>query len=163
MPRFTDFSSLPLSRKVPLLSMLILAVVLASISVALSSVAEKGSRDRLVMWVGDKTQSIADSIAAFDATSRLMTDRAYKPFRQKFADKFELDAADGRLTSWGMVLNDDTSEVDLFNHANGGVATIFMRKGDVFERVTTSLKKENGERAVGTLLSRNHHAYKLML
>jgi methyl-accepting chemotaxis protein len=154
---------MPLSRKVPLLSMLILALVLVSITVGLSYVAEKGSRDRIVTWVGDKTQSIAESIAAFDATSRLMTDRAYQPFRQKFADTFELDLVDGRLTSWGRVLNDDTAEVDTFNHANGGVATIFMRKGDDFERITTSLKKENGERAIGTMLSRTHPAYKLML
>ena len=154
---------MPLSRKVPLLAIAILAVVLASITAVMSSVAEQGSRDRIVVWVGDKTQSIANSIDAFDATARLMTDRAYKPFRKKFAQDFELDAEAGQLKSWGMLLNGDTAEVDAFNLANGGVATIFMRKGDDFERITTSLKKENGERAVGTLLARTHPAYKLML
>jgi methyl-accepting chemotaxis protein-2 (aspartate sensor receptor) len=38
-----------------------------------------------------------------------------------------------------------------------------MRKGDDFERISTSLKKENGERAMGTLLARKHPAYPLML
>ena len=38
-----------------------------------------------------------------------------------------------------------------------------MRKGDDFERITTSLKKQDGQRAVGTLLSRDHPAYALML
>jgi methyl-accepting chemotaxis protein len=158
-----SLSRMPISRRVPLLAMLILALVLASISVVMSSVAEKGSRDRIVLWVGDKTQSVANSIDAFDATARLMTDRAYKPFRKKFAENFELDAEGGQLKSWGMLLNGDTSEVDVFNLSNGGVATIFMRKGDDFERITTSLKKENGERAVGTTLTRTHPAYKLML
>jgi methyl-accepting chemotaxis protein len=156
------FSGMSLSRKVPLLAVAILAVVLASITLVMSSVAEQGSRDRIVLWVGDKTQSIANSIDGFDATARLMTDRAYKPFRKKFADNFELDAEAGHLKSWGMLLNGDTAEVDAFNLANGGVATIFMRKGDDFERITTSLKKEDGQRAVGTLLSRTHPAYKLM-
>jgi methyl-accepting chemotaxis protein len=156
-------TQMPLSRKVPLLAIAILAVVLASITLVMSSVAEQGSRDRIVVWVGDKTQSIANSIDAFDTTARLMTDRAYKPFRKKFAESFELDAEAGHLKSWGMLLNGDTAEVDAFNLANGGVATIFMRKGDDFERITTSLKKEDGARAVGTLLARTHPAYKLML
>jgi methyl-accepting chemotaxis protein len=92
-----------------------------------------------------------------------MTERDYKPFRRKFADKLELDAPNGMLKSWGMLLNDDFAEVDMFHALNGGVATVFMRKGDDFERISTSLKKQNGERAVGTVLDRQHPAYALML
>src|SRR5439155_20487989 len=40
-----------------------------------------------------------------------------------------------------------------------GVATVFSRKGDDFLRITTSLKKENGERALGTLLGKTHPAF----
>ncbi len=40
---------------------------------------------------------------------------------------------------------------------------MFARKGEDFIRVTTSLKKQDGSRAMGTLLDRNHPAYKLML
>ena len=97
----SHFSRMPISRRVPLLAIGILAMVLALISLLMSTVAEKGSRDRIVLWVGDKTQSIANSIDAFDATARLMTDRAYKPFRKKFAENFELDAEGGQLKSWG--------------------------------------------------------------
>ncbi len=60
-------------------------------------------------------------------------------------------------------LNLDFGAVDRFTRATGGVATVFARKGDDFVRVTTSLKKENGERAVGTMLGKTHPAYaKLM-
>ena len=38
----------------------------------------------------------------------------------------------------------------------------FARTGDDFIRVTTSLKKQDGERAYKTLLDRNHPAYPLM-
>ncbi|MCW5654779.1 methyl-accepting chemotaxis protein [Hydrogenophaga sp.] len=151
------------ARRVSLLSVALLTGVLVLISGAMAVVAEGLSRDRLVQWAGDKALAVADSADAFDATARLMTDRAYRPFRQKFAEKFELDASAGMLKSWGMLLNGDFSEVDTFQRTSGGVATIFMRKGDDFERVSTSLKKENGERAVGTLLARNHPAYPLML
>ena len=151
------------ARRVALLAVAMLAGVLVLISGAMTFMAERSSRDRMVEWSGDKADSVAASIDAFDATARMMALRAYKPFRQKFAEKFELDEQAGMLKGWGMLLNNDFSEVDTFNRVNGGVATIFMRKGDDFERVSTSLKKENGERAMGTLLARNHPAYPLIL
>jgi methyl-accepting chemotaxis protein len=158
-----SLSTQSVARRVSLLSVAMLAGVLLLISGVMAVVAENRSRDGLVESAGDKAASVANSVDAFDATARMMTDRAYRPFRQKFADKFELDASAGMLKSWGMLLNGDFSEVDTFNRTNGGVATIFMRKGDDFERVSTSLKKENGERAMGTLLARNHPAYPLMV
>ena len=152
-----------IARRVALQAVGMLASVLLLISVGMAVVAEDRSRERIVVWAGDKAQAVADSVDAFDATARMMTDRAYRPFRQKFAEKLELDAEAGQLKSWGMLLNNDFAEVDTFHQQNGGVATIFMRKGDDFERITTSLKKENGERAMGTLLAREHPAYPLML
>ncbi|TNF59132.1 MAG: methyl-accepting chemotaxis protein, partial [Burkholderiales bacterium] len=152
-----------LARRLALASVAMLAVVLLLTSGIMAVVAEGRSRDRVALWVGDKTQSVADSIDAFDATARMMTDRAYRPFRRKFADTFEISADGSMLTSWGMMLNGDFTEVDLFHEQNGGVATVFMRKGDDFERITTSLKREDGERATGTNLARGHPAYPLML
>ncbi len=44
-----------------------------------------------------------------------------------------------------------------------GVATLFVRSGDDFIRVSTSLTKQDGSRAIGTLLDHQHPAYaKLM-
>jgi len=161
--RQTDNRQSSVARRVALLAVALLSAVLVLISGAMSVMAEKSSRERMVQWTGDKVVSVGESIDAFDATARLMTDRAYKPFRQKFADKFELDVQAGMLKGWGMLLNNDFSEVDTFARTSGGAATIFMRKGDDFERISTSLKKENGERAMGTLLDRKSRAYPLML
>ncbi len=61
----------------------------------------------------------------------------------------------------GVPLNGNFDLVDQFSAAAGGgtVATLFARKGENFLRVTTSLKKEDGSRAVGTPLDRTHPAY----
>ncbi|HMN92837.1 MAG TPA: hypothetical protein PKC60_06355 [Hydrogenophaga sp.] len=109
-----------LASRLALMSVAMLATVLLITSGVMALVAEGRSRDRIVLWVGDKAQSVADSIDAFDSTARLMTDRAYQPFRRKFADTFEIDPGGTMLTSWGMLLNDDFTEVDMFHEQNGG-------------------------------------------
>ena len=62
------------------------------------------------------------------------------------------------------VLNLNFKQVDEFTQmTKGSVATIFVRKGDDFIRVTTSLKKEDGNRAIGTKLDPTHPGYKKVL
>ncbi|MBW8894423.1 MAG: Cache 3/Cache 2 fusion domain-containing protein, partial [Burkholderiales bacterium] len=60
---------------------------------------------------------------------------------------------------WGPKLNGNFTQVDKFAAVNGGVATVFAAKGDDFERITTSLKNEKGERAMGTMLGKQSPAY----
>ncbi|RFP13139.1 methyl-accepting chemotaxis protein [Duganella sp. BJB488] len=59
----------------------------------------------------------------------------------------------------GKTLNLDFAIPDKFTADTGVVATIFAASGDEFVRVSTSLKKENGERAVGTQLDHGHPSY----
>ncbi|MDQ7989681.1 MAG: methyl-accepting chemotaxis protein [Candidatus Dactylopiibacterium sp.] len=63
------------------------------------------------------------------------------------------------LRSQGVLLNADFRAVDAFARSTGGVATLFVREGDDFVRVSTSLKTQGGERAIGTRLAHDHPAY----
>ena len=91
-------------------------------------------------------------------------------FKSRFAGDFsvqEQPGADGKpeavLSFQGAPLNGNFEAVDRFTKDSGGaIATIFARTGDDFIRVTTSLKKQDGERAYKTLLDRTHPAYPLM-
>jgi methyl-accepting chemotaxis protein-2 (aspartate sensor receptor) len=56
-------------------------------------------------------------------------------------------------------LNLDFTIPDRFTRETGGNATIFVAHGDDFVRVTTSVRKENGDRAVGTILDHASPAY----
>lgn len=49
--------------------------------------------------------------------------------------------------------------VDQFTKMTGGVATVFAKYNDDFLRVTTSLKREDGSRTIGTLLGKQHPGY----
>ncbi len=95
-------------------------------------------------------------------------------FNAQFTGTFSLDETqtvevNGKPTPQlkhdGIVLNGNFAAVDRFSAAaNGGtVATVFARKGEDFLRVSTSLKKEDGSRAVGTTLDRTHPAYARLL
>jgi len=61
------------------------------------------------------------------------------------------------------VLNNNFTEVDEFKQMSGGVATVFVRSGDDFVRVSTSLTKQDGSRAIGTVLDRQGPAYQRVL
>ena len=62
----------------------------------------------------------------------------------------------------GRTVNNDFSLPDQFTKSYGSVATLFVRSKDDFFRVTTSLKKEDGKRAIGTALGSGHPAFALL-
>lgn len=66
-------------------------------------------------------------------------------------------------TNSGEKINLNFAKPDQFTSMTGGTATVFIRYGDDFLRVSTSLKKKNGDRAYGTLLGKNHPAYKQLM
>ena len=125
----------------------------------MSVLVTERARQQVATWVGDKTQAVGDSADAFDMTSRAMVGRLFTVFKQDFDTTFVHDNATGDLQNFGTSLKDNFTAVDKFNQSTGGVATVFSRKGDDFIRLTTSLKKENGDRAHGTMLGKAHPAF----
>ena len=63
------------------------------------------------------------------------------------------------LYNGNTLVNNEAAWLDRFLAESKTVATLFVRDGEDFVRVTTSLKKEDGSRAIGTVLDRNHPAY----
>jgi methyl-accepting chemotaxis protein len=151
-----------LARQVALQVFLVLVVALAAVSAVMAWLAVMQSRERLVRETGLQVQALVDALEALDATAGRMAERVHGPFRQKFARTFELDEAGSRLLSWGMPLNGETGELDAFQQVHGGTASIYMRKGDDFERIATTLRTTGGARAVGLRLGTDHPAYAAM-
>ncbi|PCK79626.1 methyl-accepting chemotaxis protein [Rhizobium sophoriradicis] len=56
----------------------------------------------------------------------------------------------------------DHSLVDRTAQSIAGVATIFQKQGSDYVRISTNVKKENGDRAVGTKLAAEHPAQKVL-
>ena len=52
-------------------------------------------------------------------------------------------------------MNNDFEVVDEVVKENGGTATLFVKSGSDFVRVATNVKKDDGSRAIGTVLDPN--------
>src|SRR6185369_13878802 len=112
--------------------------------------------------------SARNIVEVYGGDVKVSTDRLANVFVAYFAERFSIEPGkkvrigevDTPLLKCGdKVLNLNFEEVDRFSKMTGGVATVFARSGDDFVRITTSLKKENGSRAVGTLLGQQHPGY----
>jgi methyl-accepting chemotaxis protein len=119
-----------------------------------------------------RTVLIESKLATFDTTLRTATDRLAHMFEAALPGSVRVDpsrtvAIGGHaapvVTAGGQVLTHDFGVVDAFTRSTQGVATVFVRTGDDFLRVTTSLKKEDGARAYGTLLGTTHPAYRAVM
>jgi len=93
---------------------------------------------------------------------------AARTFASHMGTSFLLDAhrwvdVQGRqlplLSDGHRTLNLDFSIPDDFTAKTGLLATIFVRHGDDFFRITTSVRKLDGQRAIGTPLDRSQPAY----
>ncbi|OWQ93609.1 hypothetical protein CDN99_03885 [Roseateles aquatilis] len=148
------------ARRVSLWSSAAIAAMLVLICGALSWVLTNQARQRTVDYMSAEAASVARVADALDRTARDSANQLYQVLAGDF-DKgtFTLDA-DGELSFDGHKLNGNFDAVDRFTQRTGGAATIFARKGtDDFVRITTSVKKEDGNRAVGTTLARDGAAY----
>ena len=107
-------------------------------------------------------QLVLNLIAQTDSILRHQTENWAHSFTSSLSGKYTLDASGETptLNLDGVSLSDHTDQVDAFsNNGKGNVATLFARDGDDFLRVSTSVKKEDGSRATGTRLGKDHPAY----
>jgi len=152
-------SNRSVAREVSLLAIAMLAVVLVAASLAISSITARTARQQVQALAADKAENVVQVLESQDATARELVRRSFKSFKLAFQPTMSLNEDNGELQSYGIAVNNDFSQVDKFSKDTGGVATVFARKGDDFMRITTSLKKPDGERALGTPLARQHPAY----
>ncbi|CAJ2739250.1 methyl-accepting chemotaxis protein [Burkholderia pseudomallei] len=150
------------------LSSALFALLFAAFVWALTHAASGQIADQVHARIDEKDRSIAAMIALFDEALTAEASRAMTLFASFLPAGYALDAArtidvagvaTPALTAGGQTLNLDFSIPDQFLQKSGAIATIFARRGDDFIRVTTSLKKQDGSRAIGTLLDRKGPAY----
>ena len=158
--------------RLAVLSCALVALIFAAFTWALTRSAGKQISDQVLERIADKDRSIAAMITLFDKALSAEVDRSMSLFASFLPTGYTLDdsqkvdingVATPTIKAGDKVLNMDFSIPDQFLERSGAVATVFARSGDDFVRVTTSLKKQDGSRAIGTLLDRKAPAYGLIM
>ncbi|WP_305847109.1 Cache 3/Cache 2 fusion domain-containing protein [Zoogloea sp. LCSB751] len=157
---------LSLAARTALIATLVMAVILGAGSAYMRGRASESLEEQGLAVVSDKVAAARALVESKAQSLRVETERLGSLFASSLGDGFSVNTTgDGMpvLLNGGTVMNQRTQEVDRFTAASGAVATLFARKGDEFYRVATSVKKENGERAVGTTLAHDNPAYARLL
>jgi methyl-accepting chemotaxis protein-2 (aspartate sensor receptor) len=145
----------------------IIAALIAAVSVSTSSMLEQRAQQN----VANELHGVTKSVELLNTSVSNSAKSFGHIFRKSVSGVFELDPAatvdiGGKPTPSlkldGKVLNLDFSLPDTFTAQTAGNATIFAVDGEDYVRVSTSVKKENGERAVGTRLDRGSPAYPVL-
>jgi methyl-accepting chemotaxis protein-2 (aspartate sensor receptor) len=141
------------ARRLTGLAIALVTVVLVLVGLAISVLTERSTRAQVVQSVADTTQSVANALNAADATNRELVQRTMKGFQRYFDANMALDEATGELRSYGALVNDDHGSVDRFANETGGVARVYVRKGNGFTSITSSVKDAQGTRETASPLA----------
>ncbi|MFC0695656.1 methyl-accepting chemotaxis protein [Paraburkholderia humisilvae] len=154
--------------RLAMLSCALVALIFAAFTWAVTRAAGEQINEQVLTRIAEKDRSIADTISLFDKALNAEVGRSMTQFEHFLPTDFALDetqkidingVATPVFKAGDKVLNLDFSVPDDFLARSGAIATVFARTGDDFVRVTTSLKKQDGSRAIGTLLDRKGPAY----
>jgi methyl-accepting chemotaxis protein len=150
----------------------ILAVAIGGSTVFALRSLDSANLDTREEHLASEARLLADQLNTFHSTLRESTQRLTGLFEKRFSAGLSVQA-DQLVTVAGVqtpslllgseVLNNNFTEVDEFKQMSGGVATVFVRNGEDFIRVSTSLTKQDGSRAIGTVLDRQGPAYQRVL
>ncbi|MBL8453354.1 MAG: Cache 3/Cache 2 fusion domain-containing protein, partial [Zoogloea sp.] len=159
-------AGLSLATRAAVAATVALAVILGAGSLIMRDRATDALESQGLAVVTEKVSLVRAMVESKAQGLRVETERLNDMFAAGFTENFSVNAtAEGApvLMHGGTVMNQRSHELDRFTAGSGAVATLFARKGDEFHRVATSVKKENGERAVGTTLAHENPAYARLL
>lgn len=154
-----------------ILALLLVLLISVSTLFALRSLNEANLVTR-EKHLGSEAGLLADQLETFHGSLRESTQRLAGLFEQRFSAGLQVRNDErvsvGSLQTPALYLgatrlNNDFTEVDDFTRMTAGVATVFVRDGSEFIRITTSLTKQDGTRALGTVLDHAHPAYQRLL
>ncbi|WP_321916980.1 methyl-accepting chemotaxis protein [Burkholderia cepacia] len=166
--RLTQLGRVSVGARLAALACALVALLFTVFAWTLAHFAGRQLAEEAHLRIADNEQSIRAMVDLFDKALTAEADRSMSLFASFLPAEFSIDpartvdiggVAAPTLLAGGQPLDLDYSIPDQFLKKSGAIATIFARDGDDFVRITTSLKKQDGARAVGTKLDRAGPAY----
>jgi len=162
------FNNLNVGVKLCLPTFLLVALIFLIYGWASAGSTSQLLEQRGVRDISGRTNTMIQMLDTFDTSHKSEADRFGLLLASYFPGKFSIDSSKtvdvaGKSTpllkNGNDIINMNFSIADSFTKASRAVATVFIKSGDDFIRISTSLKKENGERAIGTVLDHGHPGY----
>ena len=146
----------------------VLAVSMTCFVVYTSNILEREIKDGVLTTVEQNVQLAMNTVKLFEKDNVSSVELIMSVFKEmigKISTNHQMSKTDKYeaidLISQNGILNNNYDILDKFNKATkGGISTIFAKSGDNFLRVSTSVTKADGSRAVGTMIDKNGQAYK---
>jgi methyl-accepting chemotaxis protein len=166
-----SFRRWSLGVKLSVITSFSVAILFLILTLALTHNAAKQLQALTQENMDNQVSGIGDMASMFDSTLSEEVANYTALFQSFLPKRFSID--DSQLIAIGAeqtptlraglkTLNLDQVLVDDFQQRTGAISTIFVRMGDDFMRISTSLRKQDGERAIGTRLDHTSPAWKLM-
>ena len=164
----TFFSRIGLGTKLSLLTGTSVAVLFLVFTFLLSNKASQQLETLAVEDLHNQSTGVQDMVEMFNSSlseevesyTRLFNSFLPQPVTIDQAQRREINGISVPLLKGGdNDLHENNTIVDDFFTRTGAIATLFVRSGDDFVRVATSLRKENGDRAIGTKLDKASPAF----
>ncbi len=157
------------------LNLILLITVTATFLVAgltLNSWLGTRLEERGIEGLKQTNQQVLDMVEAYANVLERSAEMLGATFQATFLNNLAVDPAHPVQTGdqllpalrvGDIVQNNNFTLTDRFSGSTGGVATLFVRQGNDFYRVATSLRNPQGQRVVGTALDNKHPAYGKLL
>ena len=150
----------------------VIAVLMGAFAIGVAQFNHSLMERKVIAQLEQQSRLVRSMLANHDTALREEAHRLMEQLSARFGSVFTLNPEEplrvgGRITpalyDGERRLTLDNSDLDRFTNATSAVATLFVRTGDGFVRVATTLKNEQGERALGTLLADDHPALPALL
>jgi methyl-accepting chemotaxis protein len=161
-----------LGKKLIVAEALLVLVLLSIFSLYVGSYCGNLMEKSTITDLKHQVSLVKSMLDVYDHSVTQSTEKFANVFTSYYPDRFQLDprrtvkigTVDTPVLLHGTrVINLDFDTIDRFTKMTGAVATVFAKSGDDFVRITTSVKKQDGSRAIGTTLGKNHPAYNSLI
>ncbi|WP_028768629.1 methyl-accepting chemotaxis protein [Shewanella fidelis] len=166
-----NYKNWPIAKQIGMLALLLTVLIFGFLGCVSYLTASDVLRDKGISAMQAQTRGTADLIELQYESLVALAERNADVFRAMYPGNFY--KPDKTVKVMGITtpalrhereqINASKSKVDRYSKLTGGAATVFVRDGDEFIRISTSLKNADGKRALGSHLDKDHPAYKVML
>ncbi len=160
-----------IGKRVSFVQVTIISVILTIMIALLAKFLYDSSEKKEIKFLHKEVDYVLDTVKLQNHNLKFIVEGYFNIFKLNF-ENIKLDNSrvikvgnfeTNLLVENGEVLNLNFEKIDKVSKLIDSTATVFIKQNDKFIRVTTSLKKENGERAVGTELNQETKAYKKLI